>query len=135
MSGLRTTRQQRRALAADNRREPESLRQVTRHEWPPPFPNGLLEVWRSRDFLVQVFGHEANVRLSVCRTELSGQRWADGISWDDLQRLKRECGRGEACAVELFPPDSTVVNVASMRHLWIVEAPVFMWADGEAECT
>ena len=126
---LKTNRAQRRALAADNRKQPTCLRLIPRSEWPlTANPRGLSEAWRSREFLVQIFSHEVAERLSVCRTELSGERWKDGISWDDLQRLKRECGRGDKCAVEIFPPDSEVVNVANMRHLWITEAPAFMWS-------
>lgn len=127
MSDLRTNRWQRRALVADNRKEPVALRQVPVGEWPEYRPNGLEAVWRSREFLVQVFTHEKAFRLSVCRTQVAGTRWVDGISWDDLQRVKRECGLGDKCAVELFPPDDEVVNDANMRHLWIVDAPPFMW--------
>jgi hypothetical protein len=69
-------------------------------------------------------------RLTICRTTVdpSAARWLEGIGWDDLQRLKRECGRGERWAVEIFPADSEVVNVANMRHLWVLpEAPSFAW--------
>lgn len=118
------TRKQRRALEAENRAWPVALRQVPREEWPlsslPP-ERRPFEVWRSRDFLVQVFTAPAEgvERLSVCRTVIDGQRWTDGIAWDDLQRLKSECGRGDRDAVEIFPRDRDVVNVANMRHLWV----------------
>jgi hypothetical protein len=64
------------------------------------------------------------VRLSVCRTSLAGDRWQDGITWDELQRLKRECGYGDADAIEVFPADTDVVNVANMRHLWVMADPI-----------
>jgi hypothetical protein len=54
---------------------------------------------------------------------LIGDRWADGITWDTLQLLKRECGHGERWAVEVYPPDTDIVNVANMRHLWLLRAP------------
>lgn len=127
---MRTSRRDRRALAADNRREPAALRSVPPHEWPAYRPEGLTAVWRSREFLVQVFTHERAFRLSVCRTQVTGDRWTDGISWDDLQRVKHECGLGDRCAVELYPPDNEVVNDANMRHLWLVDAPPFMWRNG-----
>lgn len=128
--GILTTRQQRRALAADNRRSPEALREIPRCDWPLTVSGsqrGPARVWRSRDFLVMLFSYEASERLSVCRTSLTGDRWEDGISWEDLQRLKNEAGFGTHCAVELFPPDREVVNVANMRHLWLTDAPPFMW--------
>lgn len=85
-----------------------------------------LRVLRSRDFLVQEFAANApaKVRLSVCRTTLYGDRWQDGITWDDLQQIKRECGYGDADAIEVFPADADVVNVANMRHLWVMSEPV-----------
>lgn len=121
------TSAQRRQLLRDNAKWPLELRPVPRAEWPPARP-ALLEVWRSRGFLVQVFreadGYE---RLTVCRTLPAGGRMADGITWDELQRLKRECGRGERDALELFPADADVVDVANMRHLWLPPEPV-AWA-------
>lgn len=133
MPSIKASRRDRRALEADNRKEPATLRQVPDGEWPAYRPPGLSAVWRSREFLVQVFTHEVAFRLSVCRTTITGDRWTDGLSWDDLQRVKRECGLGDRCAVELFPPDDQVVNVANMRHLWLVDAPPFMWSDAAQE--
>lgn len=119
------SRAQRRQLKRDNAQQPTFLREVPREQWPtmaaPP-----LRVLRSRDFLVQEYAATppASVRLSVCRTTLSGDRWQDGITWDDLQRLKRECGYGNADAIEIFPSDTDIVNVANMRHLWVMLEPV-----------
>lgn len=84
------------------------------------------EVWRSNAFLVTLYV-EANglERMSVCRTELNEVgRWVDRIMWDDLQRLKRECGRGDRCAIEVYPADQNLVNVANMRHLWFMSGHV-----------
>ncbi len=124
-----TTREQRRQLARENMKQPAVLCEVPRHEWPTANAKQL-RVLRSRDFLVQEF-HEpapALVRLSVCKTTVQGQRWQDGITWDDLQRLKRECGYGDADAIEIFPADADMVNVANMRHLWVMSSPVpFAW--------
>lgn len=82
----------------------------------------FIAVFRSRDFLVQIFpATESIVRMSVNRTELRQDgRWSDEISWDELQRLKAEAGYGDLDAIEIYPPDKDVVNVANMRHLWIL---------------
>lgn len=119
------TREMRRQLERDNAKQPAILREVPRDEWPNPAAPQL-RVLRSRDFLVQEFAASApaKVRISVCRTTLAGERWRDGITWDDLQRLKRECGYGDADAIEVFPADADVVNVANMRHLWVMADPV-----------
>lgn len=95
----------------------------------PPY-----EVWRSRDFLVQLFREPSGVRMSVNRTHMpNGKDWAEGISWDDLQRLKYEIGRGDLWAVELYPADEHVVDDANMRHLWLLgEPPSFGWRQRDA---
>lgn len=131
---FRTTRQQRRALAAANRREPDALRMVPQSEWPQPRPGTLVpaEVWRSKEFILQVFAEPNGVlRLSVARTTLGDDgHWLEGITWDELQRLKRECGRGDLDAVEIYPRDADVINVANMRHLWVLPAEIpFKWTN------
>lgn len=95
----------------------------------PPF-----EVWRSRDFLVQLFDEGGHVRVTVNRTHMpNGKDWADGITWDELQAIKAEIGRGDRWAVEVYPPDDEVVNDAPMRHLWLLdEPPSFGWRTPEA---
>jgi hypothetical protein len=40
--------------------------------------------------------------------------------WDTLQRLKNEYLGEDACAVEVFPPQSEVVDEVNWRHLWEV---------------
>jgi hypothetical protein len=44
----------------------------------------------------------------------------DGITWDELQKIKDECLGPEATAVEFYPPADGVVNELNMRHLWEV---------------
>lgn len=131
-SGWRGNREARRALERENVKWPTMLRQIPREDWPltcqammhPP-----AEVWRSSGFLVQVYAEAFNIeRLTVCRTAVDCDRWKAEISWDDLQRLKRECGRGDKDAVEVYPADRDVVNVANMRHLWVMDLPLdFIW--------
>lgn len=128
------SRQQRRAmnrrLQKDNRTWKAVLAEVPPEMWPewqqrahPP-----VRVLRSTDFLVQVYDHESAIRLSICRTSLRGDgRWDDGITWDELQRIKAEAGYGDRWAIEVYPPDEDVVNVGNLRHLWLTDAPKFAW--------
>ena len=130
--GLSSTRRERRMLEAENRRQPITLAAIPPAQWPERLRHAghaPSEVWRSRSFLVQVFAERKGAeRLSICRTSIAGDRFADGITWDELQRLKRECGRGDKDAVEIFPPDRDVVNVANLRHLWVLAEPLsFAW--------
>lgn len=124
-----TTREQRRQLERENAKQPARMTLVPRENWPNVhLPPGIEYVWRSRDFLAQLYLHEPVPRLSVQRTSLRGDRWQDGISWEELMRVKSECGFGDRWAVECYPPDSEVVNVANMRHLWILGAkPAYGW--------
>lgn len=126
-------RNERRAVAKqlqrDNSRYPEKLAEVPRMDWPEGAPSNLLQAWRSRDFLAQLYQNDGFIRLSINRTSLaSNGRWKDEISWEELQRLKSEAGFGDCDAVEVYPRDVDVVNVANMRHLWIFFEPLeFAW--------
>lgn len=127
---LTTSRNQRRLLEKENAALPMGLQEVPRSLW-PIHSGSIRRVFRSRHFLVQEYiaPAPAKVRLSVCRTSIGDNgRWVDGISWDELQQIKRECGYGDADAVEVYPSDDNVVNVANMRHLWIMAEPLqFSW--------
>lgn len=89
--------------------------------WPDKAPTRM---WRSRDFVVQYYAERApNIppRLSVNRTELNSDGgWKEGITWDELQRLKREAGFGDVQAIEFYPPDDDLVHDANIRHLWLM---------------
>jgi hypothetical protein len=127
-------RTDRRAAQKHMRKEsatyPAHLVEIPRSEWLSAGPSGIVKVFRSRDYLVQVFSASggAAFRLSVNRTQLSGSGWGQDIPWVDLQRLKAEAGFGGWDAVEVYPRDTDVVNVANMRHIWIMVDPLsFAW--------
>ncbi len=140
MSEARALRKMReRFLATENARWPAALAPVPREQWPPSMsagPDAPIAVLRSMTFLVQVFDATSGLRLSVNRTVVSGweagqPKWLEGISWDEMQRLKAEAGYADRWAVEIFPPSADVVNVANMRHLWLLpEAPSYGWRRG-----
>jgi hypothetical protein len=96
----------------------------------PPFPP-IMEAWRSRNFLASVYQEENGVvRISINRTAIDHKtgHWVDGITWDEIQCIKSEMGHGDKFAVEIYPPDKDVVNVAAMRHIWLLDqAPAFAW--------
>jgi hypothetical protein len=128
------SRAQRRAnqrhLNNANAKLPTHLQEIPKDQWPEHPPTDLLHVWRSKKFLVQVFNAPAPalVRMTVNRTAMAATGWKEEISWEDLQRLKLECGYGEQDAVEVFPRQRDIVNVASMRHIWIMVDPLdFIW--------
>lgn len=125
------TRAERRQLERDNAKRPRELQLVPREDWPlVPNEPGLQRVWRSREFVVQEFAAPAPalVRLSVSRTSMTPTGWAQGISWDELQAIKAQCGYPDRDAVEVYPREADVVNVANLRHLWVLREPLaFAW--------
>lgn len=125
-------RAQAKALAVENERWPLKMTGVPERDWPPHRPPGIVSVWRSRRFLAQLYAAEPGTscvgRLSINRTSVRDSRWEGDLTWDELMRVKSECGFGRICAVEVYPADAKVVNVANMRHLWLLgEAPDFAW--------
>lgn len=87
-------------------------------------------VWRNNRFLVQAFDDGVGaLRLSICRSELDDKgNWRDGLTWDELQQIKNAVGFSDFDAVEVYPAEADVVNVANMRHLWVMtEQLKFAW--------
>ncbi len=85
---------------------------------------------RNNKFLVQMFKEGENVRLSINRTELNkdATSWKDGITWDEIYNIKNKLGYADYCAIEIYPPVKDLVNVANIRHIFILKtAPDFMW--------
>jgi len=126
----------RRGLQQESRKFTEKFELV--HENPLNAYEGSakpVKGWRNRNFLAAIYfeGNDA-VRLSVNRTELQNDgNWKGDITWDELMEVKRGIGMGDGWMVEIFPPDSEVVNVANMRHLWITGQPAFAWTKAKKE--
>ena len=108
----------------------------------------VVDVWLSGRLMVQVYEpRDGSQRLTFSRPYLNRDgtdpgphrnanpgRWEDGITWDELQAAKSDIGFGDRWALEVFPPDEHVVDVANMRHLFVVaEAPAWVWRKREIE--
>lgn len=90
----------------------------------------ILRAWRNRHFLVQLYQDGSFERLSVNRASIDPvtEGWRDGITWDELMACKRAVGYGDRWCVEAYPPDDDVVNVAAIRHLFVLDdAPLWAW--------
>lgn len=123
-------------LREQNAKWPDALAYVTKNDWPVFHGTRPDAVMRSKTFLAQIYIGEEWVRLSFSRNAIGRDgHWIDGITWDELQRLKREAGYGAFDAVEAYPRDRDVVNVANMRHLWVpLKATLpFLWRGKEAQ--
>lgn len=125
-------------ITAENQKWPAELKNVPRENWPAQRLDAacpIVGLMRSRGFLCQVY-HEPEhpsvlVRLSIHRTALADDGgWVDGITWDDLHRLKAEAGYAAYDAVEVYPAAGNLVCVANLRHLWVMREPLsFKWTD------
>lgn len=45
-------------------------------------------------------------------------------TWPEMQRIKSEIAGEEATAVEVYPPESEVVDDANMYHIWVITGPL-----------
>lgn len=85
----------------------------------------VTKVFRDDRFLVQVRKHGSTVRLTISKINhtIKNNRtiWEDGITWDELQEIKNKCGFKDQWLCEYFPADDEVVNIANMRHLWVLD--------------
>jgi len=112
---------------------PKVLTRIPKESWPKTTSRLIPdECWHSQEFLVQIFKQENQpIRLSILRTVMDADgSWKAGITWDELQQVKAAVGFRDEWAVEIYPPDDEVANVANIRHLWIVPAPEFAWKKG-----
>lgn len=106
------------------------LQKVPESEWPINcFDPYRIEVWKSRRHLVQVFSESSEILRVSVNTVVAGKagKWVDGNTWEELMEIKRQIGRGHEYAVEVLPRDKDIVNVANMRHFWILPEPVCGW--------
>ena len=112
----------------------KAMQEVPRSEWPffTAWETIPIRVWRSRDYLAVLYEQRADGmrRLTVNSTRRMPNRkrekgfdWRDGITWDELQRIKNECLGEDVWCVEVYPPQADVVDVANMRHLWPLDEP------------
>jgi len=117
-------------LRKENEKQPDRLEIVPVEKWPRKEP-GLIALWRSKKFLVQIYSSSdaKPLRLSVCKTAINQQgEWQGDITWEELQEIKSQCGYGHLDAVEIYPKEKDVVNVANMRHLWVLSGSIeFAW--------
>ncbi len=108
------------------------LQEIPEIDWPfvaVEFTARPLRVWCSRMFTAQLFddGGRERLSISVARVNERGG-FQDGLTWDELQQLKCEAGFGERWAIEVYPPDSRIVNVSNIRHLWLLDStPAVGW--------
>jgi len=84
-----------------------------------PMGEKAIAVWRDDLFFCAAFDVGGCIRLSFHRHDLT-----DGITWDEVQEIKRGCGYGDNDALECFPADDAVMNTGNIRHIFIFDKPI-----------
>lgn len=120
-----------RRIKADLSKYPDELQQI---DAPADYDYGAKpkETWCSKSFLVEIFDVNKNwERMRVHRNAFNPTftAYLDGISWDTVMDLKRECGRGDREAVELFPRDIHSIPF-QVRHFWVRKSGSIMAEEG-----
>lgn len=105
--------------------------EVPKDKW-PKVGKDPEKVWINKKFMVQLMNENGNLRLSINRVHhkiVKGYKiWDSGITWDELQDIKDALGYDKCWMVEVYPPMDLIVNVANMRHLWLLpEKPIYGW--------
>lgn len=114
----------------------KSMQEVPRSEWPfmPGMESIPIRVWRSKDYLAVLYEQRADgmrrltvnctrkMRVPLSRS-IDGTDWRDGITWDELQRIKNETLGEDVWCVEVYPAQSDLMDVKNMRHLWPLDEP------------
>ena len=113
-----------RHLKKENARYPADMIEIPEENWPfmPAHFTKQEKVFRSSAFIAQLFKEGDSTRISINRTSIDNNgQWVDGITWEELQEIKRQIGFGDRLAVEVYPKDRNIVNVSNMRHLWLID--------------
>lgn len=71
-------------------------------------------VWESKLYKVVAFAEGGALRLDIERKDKK-----DGITWDELQQIKNDCGFIDKDAIEFYPKQSDVINTGNVRHLYV----------------
>ena len=80
------------------------------------FQEPSIGVWEDDTYIVYGFLDQNTIRLDIERRDKR-----DGIGWDELQRIKNECGFEHFDAIELYPRQKDVINNANVRHLYVLQ--------------
>ena len=73
-----------------------------------------LAIWQSEKFKVYAFKDANVIRLDIERKDKQ-----NGITWDELQQIKNDCGFADCDAIEFYPSQKDVINTGNLRHLYV----------------
>lgn len=89
-----------------------------------------IKAWRSKKYIAMLYRtvsaqYPGMLRLTVQSSRLRADgKYDDGLTWDELHKIKAAVGFMDWYAVEIYPPIVDVVNDCNMRHLWLLPEPL-----------
>ena len=129
-------REQRRALEKVKRQliasYPDTLEIVRENDPNIPYsshPQDIEHIYRSKKYTVILWkqGIDPTLlmgqKISISRNEWDSKsrRYVGDIVFDEIMEIKREMGLGEEKCIEFYPKDSELVDLANMRHIWVIK--------------
>ena len=81
---------------------------------PSYFGEMSLAIWKSKDFRVHSYKDNGCIRLDI--EKIDG---TDSITWDEMQKIKDDCGFANKDAIEFYPANDAVINTGNWRHIYI----------------
>ena len=94
------------------------LYEVASRDWPTVELHRLRRLRKNEALIIMECVRPAG--HAVLMIQFLDGRDTAALTWAHLQELKGMCGHGKREAVEIYPADDAVVNVANMRHLWLL---------------
>jgi hypothetical protein len=92
--------------------------EIPRSGWPTEIepPIGMTRLFKNARLLVFFCDRPGGLQLMMVQ-RIDGR---DGLTWDELYETKNVLGFADFEAVEIYPRVDMLVNVANMRHLWLL---------------
>jgi hypothetical protein len=87
------------------------------------------EYYKNNKYQVAVYPPETNAHLAdaswpaVIHLSIKSIDKSPVHDWSDLQRIKNEIIGNENEAIEIYPAESRLVNMANQYHLWVFKDP------------
>jgi hypothetical protein len=78
--------------------------------------HGMMEYTNNESFLIRRREVEDGKVVHLLISRLDGRPVHD---WYDLQEIKNSLGFKDRWAIELYPPESKLVDLGNVYHLWI----------------
>lgn len=78
------------------------------------FHEPSIGIWESKLYKAYAYKDLDAIRLDIERKD-----GKDGITWDEIQQIKNDCGFKDQDAIEFYPAEADVINTGNVRHIYI----------------